>query len=126
MSVSLGRTLDSFRRLAEGHKIVATDFSTTVLISHIDENLTTVECEVQPLSLFVPLRYLLASYIRGSLPYHYLALDTDRRTTTKGAPNNLHFSLPCDDEKIATRHAHSDFDIYKLANSWPAIEQFFR
>jgi hypothetical protein len=45
---------------------------------------------------------------------------------TKGVPNNPHYTLSTDKEIFATRHAHSDFDRYTLANSLPAVEQFFR
>jgi hypothetical protein len=56
MSTPLGRALS---RLSKENMIVVTNFSTTVLINHVDEKLT-VACEVAP---FVPLRHLLASYI---------------------------------------------------------------
>jgi len=111
---------------SEGNQIIVTDFSTTILINHVDETLTTVNCEVAPSPSVVPLRYLLASYIQQPLPSGYFDLDTDDFIVTEGAPNNPDFPLPTDEDIFTTLHAHSDFDRYTLANSLPAVEQFFR
>jgi hypothetical protein len=126
MPASLERALHSLHRLSEGNKIIITDFRTTVLINHVDEKLTTVDCEVAPSPSAVPLRYLLASYIQQPLPSGYFDLDTEDYVFTRGAPNNPCCPLPADEEIFATRLAHSDFDRYALVNSRSAVEQFFR
>jgi hypothetical protein len=46
ISLSLGRALSWLHRFPQGNKIIITDFSTTVLISNVDEKFTTVLCEV--------------------------------------------------------------------------------
>jgi hypothetical protein len=126
-SLPLPVALHSLHHLgSEGNQIIVTDFSTTILINHVDEKLTTVNCEVAPSPSVVPLRYLLASYIQQPLPSGYFDLDTDDFIVTEGAPNNPDFPLPTDEDIFTTRHAHSDFDRYTLANSLPAVEQFFR
>ncbi|KAJ8593597.1 hypothetical protein M405DRAFT_879263 [Rhizopogon salebrosus TDB-379] len=124
MSASLERALHSLHRLSERNKIIITDFRTTVLINHVDEKLTTVDCEVAPSPSAVPLRYLLASYIQQPLPSDYFDLDTEDYVFTRGAPNNPRCPLPADEEIFATRRAHSDFDRYALVNSrWKAAMQ---
>ncbi|OJA13471.1 hypothetical protein AZE42_04413 [Rhizopogon vesiculosus] len=119
MSVSLKQTLS---RVSDGNEIIATDFSTTVLINHVDETLITAECEVQHTSSAIPLRYLLAGYIEQPLPYHYLELDKDGSVTRMhGAPNDPRFPLPADKGDFATRRAHFDFDRYPLTTGLHSI-----
>ncbi|OAX40475.1 hypothetical protein K503DRAFT_843714 [Rhizopogon vinicolor AM-OR11-026] len=76
-------------------------FSATVLINHVDETLTTAECEVQHASSAIPLRYLFAGYIEQPLSYHYLELDKEGSVTrTHGAPNDPHLPPPADKETL--------------------------
>ncbi|KAF9517780.1 hypothetical protein BS47DRAFT_1338971 [Hydnum rufescens UP504] len=125
MSPSLVRALSSLCPFPQGNRIIATDFSRTVLINSADENLTSVLSEVT-LSQSRPLRYLLTSYIHEALPAEYFDLDTEYRFIPQGAPNDPDLPLPPDHEILSTHTRHSDFDRYTLVNNRAAAEQFFR
>jgi hypothetical protein len=125
MSSSLVHALSSLRPFPQGNRIIATDFSRTVLVYSADENLTSVLSEVT-LSRSRPLRYLLTSYIHEALPAEYFNLDTEYRFIPQGAPNDPDLPLPPDDETLSTHSRHSDFDRYTLVNNRAAVEQFFR
>lgn len=116
MSTSLGRALS---RLSKENMIVVTNFSTTVLINHVDEKLT-IACEVAPL---VPLRHLFASYIHDR--HSTISIWTPRTISLRGDGRMVLVTLSQLTKKsFPPDGSHSDFHRYALLNNRRAFKQF--
>ncbi|KAI0081038.1 hypothetical protein K474DRAFT_57056 [Panus rudis PR-1116 ss-1] len=113
--------MEAVRRIIEV-PVTVTDFNHVLCVTKVNEN---IEGSIIPISPELSVSLLMGGCLLDAIPEWVFGPNEVPRPIPQGALDDPCKPSPTDEEIIATRHSHSDFDRFALMNK-DAIRQFLR